>query len=102
MQRTIQACKIDFELRCQNHGPNAGKGAGRVVPQMNETFGADHKALEGFDQYEDSLKAALFEEMTSILKKASLDKDVPMPSVLREAKEKDRKAEQARLAEAAK
>ena len=55
----IQACKIDFQLRCQNSGPNAGKGAGRVVPQMNETFGPDHKALEGFDQYEESLKTAL-------------------------------------------
>ena len=53
----IQACKIDFQFRCQNSGPNASKGAGRVVPQMNKTFGPDHKALEGFDQYEESLNS---------------------------------------------
>ena len=40
--------------------------------------------------------------MTSLLKKANLAKDTPMPSVLQQEKEKDRKAEQARLAEAAK
>ena len=67
---------------------------------MNETLGPDHKALEGFDQYEESLKTALVEEMTSLLKKASLAKDTPMPSALQKEKEKDRKAEQARLAEA--
>ena len=73
----------------------------RVVPHMDGTFGPDHKALEGFEQYEESLQAALIEEMIPQLKKASLAKDTPMPSVLQMGKEKDRRAEQARLAEAA-
>ena len=68
---------------------------------MNKTFGPDHKALEGFDEYEESLEAALVDEMISLLK-ADLAKDTPMPSVLQQEKEKDRKAEQARLAEAVK
>ena len=40
--------------------------------------------------------------MTSLLKKADLAKDTPTPSVLQHEKEKDRRNEQARLAEAAK
>ena len=40
--------------------------------------------------------------MASLLKKADLAKDTPMPSVLQQEKEKDRRIEQARLAEAAK
>ena len=58
-----------------------------MVPRMNETFGPDHKALEGFDEYEESLKAALIDEMTSLLKKAGLAKDIPIPSILRKEKE---------------
>ena len=46
------------------------------------------------------MKAALVDEMTSLLKKADLAKDTPMPSVPQKEKEKDRKAELARLAEA--
>ena len=45
---------------------------------MNETFGLDHKALEGFVGYEDSLKAALIEEMTSLKKKTDLVEDAPV------------------------
>ena len=98
----LQMCRSDFQFRCANPNPNAPKGAGPIVPPMNETFGPDHKALEGFDEYEESLKAALVDEMTSLLKKADLAKDTPMPSVLRKETEKDRKIELARLASAAK
>ena len=31
----LQACKDDFQLRCQNPEPNAKKDAGRIVHQMN-------------------------------------------------------------------
>ena len=96
----LQACKNDFQLRCEIPGPNAKKDAGRIVHQMNVAFGPDHKALEGFDEYKESLKAALVEEMASLLKKADLAKSAPMPSVLQKEKEKDRKAELARLAKA--
>ena len=48
----LQACKSDFQLRCQHPDPKAKKDAGRIVHQMNESFGPDHKALEGFDEYE--------------------------------------------------
>ena len=98
----LQMCRSDFQFRCANPNPNAPKGAGPIVPHMNETFGPDHKALEGFDEYEESLKAALVDEMTSLLKKADLAKDAPMPSVLQKEKEKDRKVELARLASAVK
>ena len=69
---------------------------------MNETFGPDHKALEGFDEYEDSLKAALIDDMTSLQKKADLAKNAPVPSILQKEKETDRELEIARLASAAK
>ena len=93
-----KACRNDIEHRCRKHDPNTGKSVGHVVPRMNEICGPDHKALEGFDQY---IIQALLDEVSSMLKKACVDKDVPMPSALREAKEKGRKAEQARLAKAA-
>ena len=98
----LQACRSDFQYRCLHPDPNAQKGAGRIVHHMNETFGPDHKALEGFDEYEESLKAALVDEMTSLMKKADLAKDAPMPSVLQKEKEKDWKIELARLADAVK
>ena len=84
----IQACKTDFEFRSKNPGTSTGS-AGRVVPQMNEIFGPEHKALEGFEQYDESLQAALIEAMTSHLEKASLAKDTPMPSVLGMEKRKE-------------
>ena len=40
----LQACKDDFQYRCQHPDPNAKKGAGRIVHQINESFGPDHKA----------------------------------------------------------
>ena len=48
----LQACRSDFQFRCSHPGPNAKRGASRIVHHMNETFGPDHKALEGFDEYE--------------------------------------------------
>ena len=67
---------------------------------MNETSGLDHKAPEGFVDYEDSLKAALTEEMTSLKKKTDLVEDAPVPSILQKEKQKDREIELARLASA--
>ena len=98
----LQMCRSDVQFRCANPNPNAPKGTGPIVPHMSETFGPDHKALEGFDEYEESLKAALVDEMTSLLKKADLAKDTPMPSILQKEKEKDRKIDLARLTSAAK
>ena len=54
----IQACKTDFGFRSKNPGTSTGS-VGRVVLQMTETFGPDLKALEGFEQYDESLHAAL-------------------------------------------
>ena len=97
----IMMCRGDYQFRSANSDPNAPKGTGPIVLHMNETFGPDHKALEGFDEHEKSLKAALIDEMTSLLKKADLAKDTPIPSILQKEKEKDRKLEVARLASAA-
>ena len=98
----ILLCRSDFQFRSANPDPNVPKGTGANVPHMNETFGPDHKALEGFDEYEDSLKVALVDEMTSLQKKADLAKDTPVPSILQKEKAKDMELEVARLAGAAK
>ena len=44
----LQSCRSDFQFRRAHPDPNAPKGAGRIVHHMNDTFGPDHKALEGF------------------------------------------------------
>ena len=98
----ILLCRNGFQFRSANPDPNVPKGTSANVPHMNETFGPDHKALEGLDEYEDSLKAALIDEMTSLKKKADLAKDTPVPSILQKEKAKDRELEVARLASAAK
>ena len=97
----ILLCRNYFQFRSAHPDPNAPKGTSANVPHMNVTFGPDHKALEGFDEYEDSLKAALIDDMTS-LQKADLAKDTPVPSILQKEKAKDRELEVARLASAAK
>ena len=98
----ITQCRNGFQVRNANPYPNQTSGSSTDVPRMTEAFGPDHKSLEGFDQYEDSLKTALLDEMTSQLKKADLAKKAPDPALLREEKEKDRKLELAKLADAAK
>ena len=95
-------CRNDFHYRSANPNPDVPRGMSAEVPHMNETFGPDHKALEGFGEYEDSLKAALTDEMISLLKKADLAKNTPVPIILQKEKEKDREIEIARLANAAK
>ena len=98
----ILLCRNDFQSRNAVPNPHAPRGTSANVPRMNETFGPDHKALEGFADYEDSLKAALVEEMTSLKKESDLVKDAPVPSILQQENRKDREIELARLASAAK
>ena len=94
----IPRCRDDFEFRNKGPNPFVPKGTGAKVPRMSETFGLDRQALEGFVDYEDSLKAALIEEMTLLKKKIGLVKDAPVPPTLQEEKRKDREIELARLA----
>ena len=84
----LQMCRSDFQFRCTSPNRNARMGAGPIVPHMNKIFGPGHKALEGFDDYEESSKTVLVDEMTSLLETADLAKDTPMPSVLRKEKRK--------------
>ena len=59
----IRKCRQGFERRNAMHGaevPSSSKGL-----CINETFGYDHKALEGFGSYEESLRQVLIDEMTS-------------------------------------
>ena len=76
-----------------------GQPCGSRDISVNEIFGFDHQALEGYPNYEDSLRKVLTEEIKSLKKKSSLVPDAPLPPNLQEERRKE--AERAK-AEAAK
>ena len=99
MSTLEKAARDDIELR--NSVPGAEASSNSKDPRINETFGLDHKALEGFENYEESLRVALIEEMTSIKKKTAFVGEVPIPPTLQEEKRKDRELELTRAAKEA-
>ena len=70
-------CKAGFALRYSMPGTEASSSS--TDPRINETFGFDHKALEGFENYEESLRKVLIDEMTSLKKKTVLSEKLLFP-----------------------
>ena len=76
-RKHILECKQDFETR-RNVASIFGQSCGSKDISLNETFGFDHQALEGYPSYEQSLRAVLTDEINSLKKKNSLVPDVPL------------------------